>query len=82
MTDIESTDADLRRQVASARARSAPRDAAGRFAVTEASSTSTPAETAEQRQAREFDAELRATAGRPSRVSGHRPHSELFPLPP
>jgi hypothetical protein len=80
MTDIADTDADLRHHIASARAKAAPRDVAGRFAATdEPSSTSTPtAETAEQRHAREFDQALRDAARRPNRVSGSRPHSDLL----
>jgi hypothetical protein len=75
-----STDVELRQAIASARARSRPRDVTGRFTAAEAvarvSDTETDETEAEDQAA--FEAELRDHAQRPTRVSGRRPASDLL----
>ena len=74
----EATDADVRTQITSARARRAGRDAAGRFASAE----STPAASDEQQRAAAdaaFDAELSEAARRPTRTTERRSITDLMP---
>ena len=77
----DDTDTTLRQAIASARGEARIRDHLGRFAASEPVASGTPAESDEQRAAREFDAELRELARRPTRTSGRRLVSDLMPLP-